>query len=248
MRSSLGRDIKILKSFVSASDDGQQAVSGKDVAPFIDVSVQIVGGVLSFFAKIGFAVKEGFNYRPSQELVDFVKEMKFEEDEQKAGAKLKPLVLNTWFGEMAVKIFETENGPLSKEELFKRIGKLAGADADYHKPALNHVIDYLKFSDVIEFNEEGNIFTLTDKSKVTARKKEEGGTTKIYGVAGETGKDENIFEKMPVSTKKTVKVGSLDKGITINFNFNIDESFDIKKFQRIIQILNDPFKNEKEKQ
>lgn len=243
VRSSLERDIKILKAFTSASNYGQKFIGAKDVAPFVGCNQQIVGGVLAFFSKIGLALKEGFNYKPTQETVNIVNKMKFE-SEQEAGKVLKPLIVKTWFGDMAIKIFKTDNLPLSHDELFKRLGTMCGADPNYHKGAINRIIEYLGYSHLIEYEKDTKKYSLKGNIDEATMPEE--------NVPSLLSKEEKIKKNVPLEKAgrvmevphKNLPSDIQFPQIKINISLNIDNNIDENKFRNILKILKQEFVND----
>lgn len=241
VRSSLEKDIKVMRAFVTSSDFGQKFVGRKDVAPYTNLNEQIVGGILTFFIKIGLAEKEGYTYKPSLELINFENELKYE-SEDVAGKALKPIILNTWFGEMAVKIFRAESNPLSHDELFKRLGKMAGADPEYHKSAINHLIGYLSFSKLVKYNEEEKLYSInvetdsrepksnTEQTPISLTQVENKqiteNTSKIHGNV-DTIQDKQEIPSIPNTCPNFL----------INLNLEITDSSNPETIKEIIQTL-----------
>ena len=237
VRSSLDRDIKILKAFVTASDQGQKLIGSKDVAPFVGCNPQIVGGVLAFFSKIGLASKEGVEYKPMQETVDVVKEMKFETDEKAAGKFLIPMIIKTWFGDMTIKIFNADREPLSKEELFKRLGKMSGADPEYHKSAINRIIEYLEYSHLIEYNEDKKAYSLKEGvNQIPIEEKVTKPPIATESITTESKPNTVTFQKPPTLQNNSHESKIIQKP-RININLNIDNDIDEQKFRQLVKIL-----------
>ncbi|ODS38407.1 MAG: hypothetical protein A7316_08015 [Candidatus Altiarchaeales archaeon WOR_SM1_86-2] len=249
VRSSLKRDRKIIIGLVNASNNGYNFVSKKEVAPLIGISEQIVGGTLAFLNKIGFVEKEGWKYKPKQELVNLKNELDYESEED-AGIALRPLIARTWFGEQAIKIFQSEKKPLLREEVFKRLGKFSGADPDYHKSALNHLIDYLTYSKIIQEDKDSGGYSLQDfetpafaKKGIIKEKDAISEAKKVKEMGGLKKEAETIEEPVQILKEKTKErigehpVDRLKQVSNINVNIEITSDMKPKDLQEIINIL-----------
>lgn len=242
IRSSFERDLEILHLFVTASNFGQDFVGRDEVASLSDISKHIIGGVLTFFNKIGFAEKDGFKYKPKQELINFENELKCESRE-KAFQSLKPLILKTWFGEETQKIFRAKKDSLTEKELFMFIGKAVEADPEYHKNAINHVIEYLKHLDIIVPFEEENSeekYKLSTHIKIHPEGKNSKENYSDYIPPNK--KETTTHKKKPKNSKKSldsVKSITSEAKFIVNINLNYDGDVDVNKVKDLFKLINE---------
>jgi hypothetical protein len=240
--SSFERDLEILQLFVNASNFGQDFVGRDEVASLSELNKHIIGGVLTFFNKIGFAEKDGFKYKPNQELINFENKLKCETRE-KAFQSLKPLILKTWFGEETQKIFRAKKDSLTEKELFKLIGNAIEADPEYHKNAINHLIEYLKHLNIIvpieAENSEGK-YKLSTHIKIHPE-----GQNSIENYSDHTSPDEKedkTSEEPPKNSTKSmgpVKSMISEARFVVNIHVNYDGDSDISKVKDLFKLINE---------
>ncbi|MDD5012483.1 MAG: hypothetical protein PHQ66_02465 [Candidatus Nanoarchaeia archaeon] len=235
-RSSVEKQIKILKALNISSNKGKNPVSAKDVAPITGMHFTIVSGALAFFQKINMLIAEkNYTYLPTKETIEFCNELEW--NSEGAGEFFKKIILPTWFGEYTLKLFKLQP-EMNEEELISSLGKYCEADKTYHQTALSQLITYLEYANILEFDETTKKYKLSDSN--LSLKSEE-----IKSIQENKNVKNLAIEKNEISPTSTqIKLPDLLKSnypFIFNINLEIDEKSDViiisKKVAELIKEL-----------
>src|SRR6266480_6698141 len=146
--------VKIIKGYAVASNGGQIQVNYKDVASVAGISPTIVSGNNRFLleSQILTSPKFGF-YVPTEGAIRFARESAW--DELGARAHLRGIVLNTWYGQVAVQNFALRSA-LTKEGLKRALAIKAGA-TEGDSAALDFLIDFIIYTGIVVEREDGSL-------------------------------------------------------------------------------------------
>ena len=100
-----------------------------------------------FFRDVGFLSRQGRRFKPSADVLDFVRASQW--NEATAGHILGQSIRRTWFGQAILTRLTVRH--LKKLDIIEALALEAGASID-HKPRVEMLIDYLEFSGVIRRN------------------------------------------------------------------------------------------------
>jgi hypothetical protein len=225
-RMSLEKQIKVLKALDISSGKGKNPVSAKDVAPITGMHPTLVSGALAFFQKINALVSDkNYTYLPTKETTEFCNELEWNPDG--AGEFFKKIIISSWFGDYAVKLFKLQP-EMDKNELIVNLGKFSSADKDYHQAALYQVISYLEYSNMIEFDETTKKYKLTDSNLEVLNSKKP--ITNATTENSDFQKSNNTAEKLneiPQQIKLPFYSKSHEYPFVFNINLDIDERSDV---------------------
>lgn len=216
--------IKVIQALCTSSNKGGTPVSYQDVAPYADIHETQVSGALNFLYDVELVTREKYKYTPKQEIVDFCSRLTFKDPN--AGVVLREKILETWFGDYIVKLFEIRSES-TKEDLIKNIGIYAQAD-QYHKPALGRILDYLVFVRILDFDEA------TEKYKLVEFDLSQKIPTEIVR---EREIKEVTEEKIATPLKQEITATKEIKPpneFRININVSIDENSDVEAIAKKI--------------
>jgi len=152
---SFENEIAVLKAIVEFSNRGKKAITYKDVK-IPNVSATRVSSELKFLESVNILKqrdKRG-EYLPSQEIIDFVNKLNWGK-EAEAKIVLRQLLLNTWFGNLTVKLLNVKE--VSVDELIAELGKEAMADPKRDKKSVTRLIEWLKYADILEIDENNKV-------------------------------------------------------------------------------------------
>ena len=163
-RTSLDKQIKILKSLYVKSNKGATAVNYKDVSLTSGINDSLVSGALGFFFKIGLLNKEkGSKYIPVKKAIDFCNTLDWDPDN--AGVSFGKLIEGCWFTKYVVSELFAVNSQIDEQTLINNLGKFSEADPDYHKVALRRIVDYLEYGKIISLDETTGKYKLVGEVK-----------------------------------------------------------------------------------
>lgn len=169
-RTSLEKQITILKSLNVKSNKGSNPVNYKEVALTSGINDSLVSGALGFFNKIDLIEKhKGSKYTPSKETIDFCNTIQWgsEEEVEKEFGKLTG---NTWFVKYVKDELFAVNPEVDENTLMSNLGKFSEADSDYHKGSLKRIIDYLEYGGVIVKDEVTKKYKLKNQEPISSNK------------------------------------------------------------------------------
>jgi hypothetical protein len=217
-RISVDKLIKVIQALCTSSNKGGTPVSYQGVTPYADIHKTQVSGALNFLYDVELVTREKYKYTPKQEIVDFCSRVTFKDPN--AGAVLRKKILETWFGEHIVKLFEIHSES-TKVDIIKNIGIYAQADK-YHQSALGRILDYLVFVRILDFDEATEKYKLAefDLSQELPTEKEL-----------EKGKKENPKERITTPFEQEITATKEIKppnDFRININVSIDENSDVE--------------------
>lgn len=152
---SFENELAVLKAIVEFSSGGKKAITYKDVK-VLKVTATRISSELKFLASIN-ALKKGNKrgeYLPLQEIINFVNNLKWNK-ERDAKNILRQLLLNTWFSNLTVKLLNVKE--TSVKNLVAEIGREAMADPEKDKKSVNRLIEWLKYADILEIDENNKV-------------------------------------------------------------------------------------------
>ncbi len=152
---SFENEIAVLKAIVEFSNRGKKAVTYKDVK-VPKVSAARISSELNFLESINI-LKQGDKrgeYLPSQEIIEFVDNLNWGK-EAEAKIVLRQLLINTWFGDLTVKLLNVKE--VSVDELIAELGKEATADPKRDKKGVTRLVEWLKYADILEIDENNEV-------------------------------------------------------------------------------------------
>ena len=155
-RLAFDKHFEIIKAYVVASNEGNKAISWKDLTKIVSVNPSLVSANNKFFQDLGLireAEKQRGKYYPTKNAVDFSKIRDWDED--KAKNILRELILKSWFWESTRQLLEVRK-KVSEKELLGKLGIDSGADPKKHLPSLKVIVEYLKYVELI-CEEDGTI-------------------------------------------------------------------------------------------
>lgn len=150
------KQLKVLRSFVAASDRGAKAVNYKDVAGFSGFGKTNVSSCNKFFEESGMIVvqKRG-NYVPHKRIIDYADV--YDHNEEEAAGFLREIVAKTWFGELALARLSVDKN-IPKESLIKSLGSEMGGELSRRaKRGINALVEYLEVSKTVQVDSEGQV-------------------------------------------------------------------------------------------
>jgi len=162
-QSSVDTLVKIIKGYAISSNGGETQVTYKDVASATGLNPSVVSRNNKFLldSNILSSPKYGY-YMPSESAVRFAREAAW--DEGKAKKHLRTLIQDCWFGKIALQNFALRSS-LTREELKRVFGIKCGA-SEGDSSALNNLIDFIVYADLVNENENGSLVKgLTDDNE-----------------------------------------------------------------------------------
>lgn len=148
----INKQVDILKSLVDKYHKEHRAISYKDIGG-IHASKANVSGSLSFYANIGWLIKSGTEYTPSENLIHYFKGL----NKEKSQEELSQLLLQNCNIAKEITFFIKQKPKSDRENLIKYLGtKFDFLEKD--KRALNRLIDLLITLEIINTDEEGRLF------------------------------------------------------------------------------------------
>jgi hypothetical protein len=146
--------VKIIKGYAVASNGGQLQVNYKDVASVAGISPNIVSGNNRFLLESQILTSSKFGlYVPTEGAIRFARESAW--DEPGAKTHLRGIVLETWYGQVAVQNFALRS-TLTKEELKRALAIKSGA-TEGDSTALDFLTDFLIYTGIVVQREDGTL-------------------------------------------------------------------------------------------
>jgi hypothetical protein len=144
--------VKIIKGYAIASNGGQTQINYKDVASAAGISPTVVSGNNRFLLESQILISPKFGYYiPSEGAVRFAREAAW--DEPAAKAHLRQIVIDSWYGQVAVQNF-TLRPALRREELKRALAIKSGA-TEGDSNALESLTDFLIYIGIVVEGENG---------------------------------------------------------------------------------------------
>ncbi len=144
--------VRIIKGYAVASNGGQTQINYKDVASAAGLSPTIVSKNNRFLLESEILTSSKFGYYiPSEAAVRFAREAAW--DEPAAKGHLRRVVLQSWYGQVAVQNF-TLRPALKREELKRALAIKCGA-TEGDSAALEFLTDFLIYTEIVIVSENG---------------------------------------------------------------------------------------------
>ncbi|MCD6371832.1 MAG: hypothetical protein J7L39_03895 [Candidatus Aenigmarchaeota archaeon] len=208
---SFENEIAVLKAIYEFSNRGKKPITYKDVR-VPKVSPTRISSEFNFLASINLIAqgKKRGEYIPTKEIIEFVNNINWDKETEAKGI-IRKILLNTWFGNMTVRLLKVKE--LSLDELISELGKQAVADPKKDKKGVKRLIEWLKYAEIID----------VDNNKVKLKK-----ATQIP--QKETKEEIEVSKIIPSEKEK------LPESIGINVSFMIKIDPDTKK-EEIIKTI-----------
>lgn len=144
-RVGFAKQMDALRAYAVLSQGGSAPVRYQKVAETIKVHESNVSSMNPFFMENGFVERTGTGFIPHRALLEFNRAYGW--DANKAGAKLAPMIENTWFAQALVHKLGFRS--MSEDEAIEVLAAecMAGPDA---KQSLKVLIDFLEYSTIVE--------------------------------------------------------------------------------------------------
>ena len=152
VRISFDSHFDIIAAYVVASDNGKKEVEYKELAPYLKIALQTVGGCNKFFQHLGLLTpsEKGKSYTPTKLAIDLHNARKWKND-QVIKSTLRQILKHSWFW-IHTKQYLDVNGSVNREDLIRQLGLECRADPQKHKLALSKLIEYIQNADLIKEN------------------------------------------------------------------------------------------------
>jgi hypothetical protein len=230
-RTSLEKQIKILKSLYVKSNKGTTAVNYKDVSLTSGINDSLVSGVLGFLYKIELLNREkGSKYVPVKKAIEFCNTLDWDPDN--AGVAFGKLIDGCWFTKYVVSELFAINSQIDEQVLINNLGKFSEADPDYHKAALRRVVDYLEYGKIIAVDEATGKYKLVGEVKPTESGKADqlvnndfGAMEKLKNNSPSSETSEKDKKEVISSTDYVIRISG--PGINSTIVIKEEEDFDI---------------------
>lgn len=165
--------LRILQAYVIATNKGAKPVTYHEITGMVDFSQGYITGTNKFFEENGLLEKRhGIGmYVPSSNTVVF-QNYKDWKDEENAKTTLRKIVIKTWFWNSTLAILRMNNGKVSVEEIYKKMGLDSKANPNLHNLCFRSILEYLKYTGLVTEAEEGLIAlnpTYDEESEETAQ-------------------------------------------------------------------------------
>jgi len=148
----INKQIDILKSLVDKYQKEHRAISYKDIGG-IHASKANVSGSLSFYSNIGWLIKSGTGYTPSEDLTGYFKGL----NKEKAQKGLSQLLLQNCSVAKAVIFFTKQKSKSDRESIIKYLGTRFNF-LEKDKKSLNRLLDLLTFLEILRIDVSGGLF------------------------------------------------------------------------------------------
>ncbi|MDD3175134.1 MAG: hypothetical protein PHU51_01505 [Candidatus Nanoarchaeia archaeon] len=217
-----------IKAYAVASSNGNKPLKYLDFKGLVSFHEQKVSGLNKFLEYLGLIMsvkgKSG-QYLPTKNLLDYQKQMDWEQEED-AKKILQKILVDTWFYE-SVKNVLLMKQKASLGELIQKLGLESGADPKTHNSSLKILVDYLKFADLI--NEESGEFYLVKKTEVNDE-------VKVTMPLPEEESKKNIDPTLTKSQNKSIdEQKKLTQSLPVNLNIHIDSNISEEKLDLIMK-------------
>lgn len=235
VRLSFDSQFDIISAYVVASGGIKSPVGYKELKPYVKVDATMVSGCNKFFQHLGLikpSDKTG-KYTPTDIAVELHNGKKWKNENVVKNA-LRKVLDSSWFWNQTKQYLEI-NESATKEELRDKLGFICGADPQKHVRALDKLIEYMQFADLIKENDGrfviSDTYTHAPPSQEESHKKTES----------------KIISKPQHSTNEEITVTS--KQIGINFGIMINPETTEEQIRKAVRTVVDELeKIQKEKE
>jgi hypothetical protein len=191
---SFGREIQLIKAIAEFSEKGCKTIDYKSVK--IGIHPTAISSELQYFESLGLVKKEkNGKYSVDAKVIEFVDNLNWNK-ELEAKEILRNIVKESWFGSLTIKIIKIK-GKVKKGELLSELGKEAGAHPVKDKKSIERLIEWMKYSELINIDENQNI-TLKILQEIVETKEQRETIVK----------EEIIHEKIPIQITFEIAVTS----------------------------------------
>lgn len=146
------KQVDILKSLVDKYHKEHRAISYKDIGG-IHASKANVSGSLSFYANIGWLIKSGNEYTPSENLIHYFKGL----NKGKSQKELSQLLLQNCSVAKEIIFFIKQKFKSDRENIVKYLGTKFGF-LEKDKKSLNRLLDLLISLEILKMDDDGSLF------------------------------------------------------------------------------------------
>ncbi len=135
------KQTQLLLSYAALAETGYESIANTDLAKVIDIHPNTASLANSFFYKIGFIVKAGNGYMPSDEVIQYKRALDYG-NRDAAGTYLAPLVAIAWFWRH-LQPFLSLRPSIAQEEAIEVLAQAASAGKDDRNRVVM-LLDYLE--------------------------------------------------------------------------------------------------------
>lgn len=150
VRVSFDSHFDIISAYVVASNNGKDPVGYKELEPYVKIDSTMVSGCNKFFQHLEIITpsdKIG-KYLPTNLAIELHNGRKWKNDEL-TKSTLRKILDKSWFWIQTRQFLEV-NETTGKAELVQKLGLMSGADPDKHTRALDKLIEYMRFAELIK--------------------------------------------------------------------------------------------------
>lgn len=226
----VGAYTKILQALNVASNKGEKFVKYDEVATYAQITPSSVSSTLKYFFDIGLLEREKMMYKPTNEIIDFVNMLNWD-DEEEAKRILKSLLLKTWFGDCVVKCLSVCHES-TKDEIIKLLGKQSHAERSDNS-ALVKIFDFLVYANVLRFEESRGIYIIDDNIETNGGIPEREQHKELASMGNIETSAEETRNPDPQIARPELMRTQYGSAITININLDIS----ITKIEEIDEIF-----------
>lgn len=148
-RSSFETQLDIIKAYVVTSNIGKEPVGYKELESSVKIEPTTVSGCNKFFQHLGIiemSEKTG-KYLPTALSIELYNGLKWKNAELTKSV-IRKIVDKSWFWNTTRQFLEV-NESANRSELVQKLGITCSADPQKHTRALDKLIEYLKYGDLI---------------------------------------------------------------------------------------------------
>ena len=140
--------LRILRAWVSISDEGTKAATVNEVASMVDMASSTVAMTNPFFSSLGLLQRLAVGtYVPSKKVVAYVNA----NNPQTAGRHLAPAFRDAWFGQLIIP--KLKHAPMGKGELLSLLEEASAIGTDQRK-ALAFILEFMAAVELIEEDDD----------------------------------------------------------------------------------------------
>lgn len=156
-RVGFARQLQLLQAYVHGSENGTKPVSVERVAEIAKVHPSTVSPINPFFTKVGFITKQGREYLPSAEVLDYVNAVSWEQPNPTE--KLFPIIERSWFGQLIKP--RLSMGSMDVHEIISELALKAGVGKEF-RSQLETIVEYMV--ECCFARRDGNTLTLVRRN------------------------------------------------------------------------------------
>lgn len=150
VRISFDSHFDIISAYVVASSNGKDPVGYKELEPYVKMDSTMISGCNKFFQHLGIITPSEKNgkYLPTNLAIELHNGHKWKNDEQ-TKSTLRNILDKSWFWNQTRQFLEV-NDTTTRSELIQKLGLTCGADPEKHTRALDKLIEYMQFAELIK--------------------------------------------------------------------------------------------------